>query len=328
MVDATNNSTAHESHQEFILLGFPGFLKSHHLLFISFFLIYIVILVTNSMIIHTVRTESSLHAPMYVLIVMLSAVNICSATSIVPKMLLGFLFHQNHITLVECLIQMFFIYFIILLDCNILLLMALDRYIAICKPLRYPSIMTKKNLVLLTLAAVLRGVTFVSPVIILASQVDYCRSNIIRHFACEHMALLSLACSNVTKNKLVGLSLRVFSTALDVSFLCSSYCSIMRVALKISSGGQRHKSLHTCGTHILVILVVYISRLSSSIVYRVSRSVSQDTHNLLSAIYLLIPALVNPLIYGLRTAEIRHRLLKESSRSTLGFAIKETDDDL
>ncbi|XP_073525032.1 olfactory receptor 52K1-like [Phyllobates terribilis] len=265
------------------------------------------------------EAQNHLHAPMYVLIAMLSAVNICSATSIVPKMLLGFLFHQNLITLAECLIQMFFIYFIILLDCNILLLMALDRYIAICKPLRYPSIMTKKNLVLLTLAAVVRGVAFVSPVIILASQVDYCRSNIIRHFACEHMALLSLACSNIAKNKLVGLRLKVFSTALDISFLRGAE-EAFHIALSymfgISSSAQRHKSLHTCETHIVV---VYFSRLSSSIVYRVSRSVSQDTHNLLSAIYLLIPALVNPLIYGLRTAEIRHRLLKASIQINIGF---------
>ncbi|KAM4045576.1 olfactory receptor 52K1-like [Anomaloglossus baeobatrachus] len=306
MVDAMNNSTA----REFILLGFPGFLQSQHLLFIWFLLIYVVILVTNSLIIHTVRTESSLHAPMYVLISMLSAVNICSTSTIVPKMLLGFLFHQNRVSLVECLVQMFFIYFTIMLDCNILLMMALDRYIAICKPLRYPSIMTRQTLVVLTIAAVVRGVSIVSPVIILASQLDYCHSNIIRHFACEHMALLSLACGNVTKNKLVGLSLRVFSTALDLSFLCTSYGSIMRAALTISTGAQRHKSLHTCGTHVLVILIVYFSRLSSSIVYRASRTVSQDTHNLLSAIYLLIPALVNPLIYGLRTTEIRHRLLK------------------
>ncbi|XP_040278493.1 olfactory receptor 52K1-like [Bufo bufo] len=262
--------------------------------------------------------ESSLHAPMYVLISLLSAVNICGTTTIVPKMLLGFLFHQNYISLVGCLTQMFFIYFIIMMDCNILLMMALDRYIAICKPLHYSNIMTKHNLLFLTIVAVVRGVSFVCPVIYLASRVDFCHSNIIDHFACEHMALLSLACGTITKNKLVGLCLRVFSKIFDMSFLCTSYGSIMSVALTIS-GAARHKSLHTCGTHILVILIVYFFRLSSSIVYRVSRSVSQDTHNLLSAIYLLIPALVNPLIYGLRTTEIRIRILKVFCQINIGL---------
>ncbi|XP_069828834.1 olfactory receptor 52K1-like [Dendropsophus ebraccatus] len=314
MADAINKTMLHYSHRDFILLGFPGIHESRHLLFIPFSLVYLVILVINGMIIHTVWVKSALHAPMYVLISLMSAVNTLSTTTIVPKMLLGFLFHQNHISLVGCLIQMFFIYCTTLLDCNVLLMMALDRYIAICRPLHYSKIMSKHNVILLTIASLVRSVFTVSPVIYLASRVHFCKSNVINHFACEHMALLGLACSNITKNKLVGLSLRVFSLIIDMSFLSISYGSILRVALTISSGAARHKSLHTCGTHILVILIVYFFRLSSSMVYRVSRSVSQDIHNLLTAIYLLVPALINPLIYGLRTKEIRMRILKVSGR--------------
>ncbi|XP_063806909.1 olfactory receptor 52K2-like [Pseudophryne corroboree] len=298
------------SHQEFTLDGFPSFHKIRRLLFIPFFLIYMVILVTNGLIIHTVRMESSLHAPMYVLISMLSAINICGTTTIMPKMLLGFLFGLNRISLTGCLVQMFFIYFIIMMDCNVLLMMALDRYIAVCKPLRYSHIMSNHRLLQLTIAAVIRSVSFVSPVIYLASIVHFCSSNTIRHFACEHMALLHLACGNISRNKLAGLSLRVISIIFDMSFLSTSYGSIIRAALRISTGTLRHKALHTCGTHALVILIVYFFSLSSSIVYRVSGSVTPDTHNLLSAIYLLIPALINPLIYGLRTNEIRCKILR------------------
>ncbi|XP_071989386.1 olfactory receptor 52E8-like [Engystomops pustulosus] len=308
MAEVLNNSLVHY-YQDFILLGFPGFHESRRLLFIPFFLVYLVILFANSVIIHVVRTESSLHAPMYVLISLLSAVNICSTTTIIPQMLLGLLLHQIHISLVGCLIQMFFIYFHVLMDCNILLMMALDRYIAICKPLRYSNIMTRKNLILLFMASLARSVLFTSPVIYLASRVQFCKSNVLHHFACEHMALLSLACGNISKNKLVGLTLRVLSLLFDISFLSISYTCIMRAAFTIS-GATRQKTLHTCGTHILVILIVFFFRLTSSIVYRVSRTASQDTHNLITAIYLLIPALINPLIYGLRTTEIRHRILK------------------
>ncbi|KAM4697314.1 olfactory receptor 52K1-like [Discoglossus pictus] len=310
----TLNQTRRYSHMEFTLLGFPGFHEVRHLLFIPFFFVYIVILATNSIIIHTVRTESTLHSPMYILITMLSVINICGTTTIVPKLLLSFLFDLNRISLTGCLVQMFFIYFIMLLDCNVLLMMALDRYIAICKPLHYVNIINNSTLIYLTIASLIRSVTFASPVIYLASKVQFCHSNTIHHFACEHMALLSLACGNIARNKMVGLSIRVISIIFDMCFLSTSYVSIIHTALKVSTGTLRHKSLHTCGTHILVIMIFYFFSLSSSIVYRVSRSVTQDTHNLLSAIYLLIPALVNPMIYGLRTNEIRHQLLKSFGR--------------
>lgn len=146
--------------------------------------------------------------------------------------------------------------------------------------------------------------TFIGPVIYLASTVNFCGSNTIHHFACEHMALMGLACGNVAKNKVAGLSLRVISMIADLSFLSISYGSIIWAASKISTGTLRHKALHTCGTHILVLSVVYFFRLSSSVMYWISKSVTQDTHNLLSAAYLLVPALINPLIYGLRTNEI------------------------
>ncbi|XP_053312134.1 olfactory receptor 52K1-like [Spea bombifrons] len=313
MAEAANH-TSLISHVEFTLLGFPGFYAFRRLLFIPFFLIYIITLSTNGVLIHIVRTESSLNSPMYILIAALSAINICGTSTVVPKMLLGFLMDFNRISLVGCLVQMFFIYFIIMMDCNVLLMMALDRYVAICMPLHYTNIMNRRVMITLVVAAVFRSVSFVSPVIYLASKVRFCGSDTIRHFACEHMALLSLVCGNISKNKIVGLSLRVTSMVFDLSFISASYGSITRAALKISTGAVRHKSLHTCATHLLVILVVYFFRLSSSIVYRISRSIPQDTHNLLSSIYLLFPAMVNPLIYGLRTKEIRTRFLKSLGR--------------
>ncbi|XP_072254644.1 olfactory receptor 52P1-like [Pyxicephalus adspersus] len=224
-------------------------------------------------------------------------------------MLLGFLFTMDQITLIGCLVQMFFIYFIIMMDCNILLMMSLDRYIAVCRPLSYHRIITRRVLFHLTVLSFMRGIIFVGPVVYLASSVNFCASHTIQHFACEHMALLSLACSNVARNKIAGLVMRVAAMIMDLSFLAISYGSIMMAALKISTGTLRHKALHTCGTHILVIMVVYFFSLSSSIVYRVSKSVTQDVHNFLSAVYLLVPALANPLIYGLRTNEIRVRMV-------------------
>ncbi|XP_013797500.2 olfactory receptor 52K1-like [Apteryx mantelli] len=310
MAGWNQTALASTSHAEFLLVGFPGVQESRFLLFIPFFCLYLLIITANSILIHTVRVEESLHSPMYVLITLLLTANLCTSSTFVPRMLLGFLFDLSHISLAGCLLQMFFLYFFIMLDCNILLLMALDRYVAICNPLRYTDIMTGKYLAKLSLAAVLRSISFVSPVVILASKVRFCHSNVIKHFVCEHMALMSLSCGDISRNKIVGLAMRVITIIFDLGFLLTSYCMIIHTALKIASANIWNKALHTCGTHLMVILTTYFSSLLSSIVYRMGKSVSEDVHNLISMTYLLLPCVINPIIYGIRTKEIREHLLK------------------
>uniref|UniRef100_A0A8B9PRI9 Olfactory receptor n=1 Tax=Apteryx owenii TaxID=8824 RepID=A0A8B9PRI9_APTOW len=322
MAGWNQTALASTSHAEFLLVGFPGVQESRFLLFIPFFCLYLLIITANSILIHTVRVEESLHSPMYVLITLLLTANLCTSSTFVPRMLLGFLFDLSHISLAGCLLQMFFLYFFIMLDCNILLLMALDRYVAICNPLRYTDIMTGKYLAKLSLAAVVRSISFVSPVVILASKVRFCHSNVIKHFVCEHMALMSLSCGDISRNKIVGLAMRVITIIFDLGFLLTSYCMIIHTALKIASGKTWHKALHTCGTHLMVILTTYLSRLLSSIVYRMGKSISEDVHNLISMTYLLLPCVINPIIYGIRTKEIREHLLKLLKKRELPSTMK------
>lgn len=302
------NSSSNLSYTSFILLGFPGLKESRALLVLPFLSIYLVIVSANALVIHTVVAQRSLHQPMYLLIALLLAVNICAATTVVPAMLLSFSFRFSRISLARCLVQMFCIYFLIVFDCNILLVMALDRYVAICYPLRYPEIVTGQMLAGLLGAAATRSTCIVAPVVGLASRVRFCRSDVIHHFACEHMALMKLSCGDISLNKTVGLTVRIFNRVLDMLLLGASYSRIIHAAFRISSGRARSKALNTCGSHLLVIFTVYSSTMSSSIVYRVARTASQDVHNLLSAFYLLLPCLVNPIIYGARTKEIRQHL--------------------
>ncbi|XP_015274550.1 PREDICTED: olfactory receptor 52K1-like [Gekko japonicus] len=304
------NGTANVSYTEFFLLAFPGLQQSRYLLAVPFFCLYASIIIGNSMLIYTIKAESSLHSPMYALIALLFGVNVCGTTVILPMMLLSVIFGAIRISLTACLVQMFFLYFVRLVDCNILVVMALDRYMAICHPLRYVDIMTKKLMVILSLVALARSVAVVSPVVILASQVRFCRSNVIGHFVCEHMALMRLSCGDISRNKIVGLLVRTITAIFDLSFLLTSYSRIFHVALQISSGHLRSKAFHTCGTHLMVILTVYSCSLISSIVFRLAKSATQDVHNLISAIYLLLPLAVNPIIYGMRTKEIRNNFLK------------------
>lgn len=307
-MSAWSNGSSNMSYTSFFLVGFPGLQESRALLVLPFLILYLVIIFTNAMVIHIVVAQRSLHQPMYLLIALLLAVSICSATTVVPTMLFSFSTHFNRISLAHCLVQMFCIYFLIVFDCNILLVMALDRYVAICYPLRYPDVVTGQLLAGLVGVAVARSTGIVVPVVGLASRVHFCRSNVIRHFACEHMALMKLSCGDISLNKTVGLTVRVFNRVLDMLLLGASYSRIIHAAFQISSGRARSKALNTCGSHLLVIFTIYFSTMSSSIIYRAARTASQDVHNLLSAFYLLLPCLVNPIIYGARTKEIRQHL--------------------
>ncbi|ELW71825.1 olfactory receptor 52K1 [Tupaia chinensis] len=303
-----SNGSSNESYTSFLLVGFPGLQEARALLVLPFLTLYLVILSANALVIHTVVAQRSLHQPMYLLIALLLTVNICVATTVLPAMFFSFSTHFNRISLARCLVQMFCIYFLIVFDCNIILVMALDRYVAICYPLRYSEIVTGQLLAGLVVVAAARSICIVAPVVFLASRVRFCRSDVIHHFACEHMALMKLSCGDISLNKTVGLTVRIFNRVLDMLLLAASYSRIIHAAFRISSGGARSKALNTCGSHLLVIFTVYSSTMSSSIVYRVARTASQDVHNLLSAFYLLLPCLVNPIIYGARTKEIRQHL--------------------
>ncbi|XP_004590113.2 olfactory receptor 52L1-like [Ochotona princeps] len=317
MGEEGNISTFNISYTSFFLVGFPGLREWRPLLVLPLTILYVTIISANALVIHTVVAQRNLHQPMYVLIALLLAVNICAATAVMPKMTEGFVHYANPISLHGCLAQMFFIYFTLLLDYNLLLAMALDRYIAICHPLRYTDLMTSRLLGLLAILALTRSLLVAVPLVVLTARARFCQTAVIRHFTCEYIALLSIACGDLTFNNRLGLAMRLVTVTLDLVLLGTSYTRIIYDAFRISSGGARAKALHTCGSHLLVILTIYLSGLSTSIVFRVAKTVSQDVQNLLSAIYLLLPGALNPVIYGVRTREIRQHVEKMFGRKEL-----------
>ncbi|XP_063297726.1 olfactory receptor 56B1-like [Pelobates fuscus] len=308
MNEETSNKTIPFSHTDFTLFGFPGILTSRYLLAIPFFSVYLLILLGNFLVIYRIWVESSLQSPMYTLISLLFAVNISCTTAIVPNVLMSLLFGFNGISLTGCLLQMFYMYTAVMFESNVLLVMALDRYVAICKPLQYHDIMTRGLLLQLSIFGVIECSLFASPIIIVASQVQYCQSNTILNFACENMVLLNLGCGDVDRKHIVGLMVRIIVTMIDITILLVSYSKILYTALQIITGKARNKTLHTCGTHLSVVILNYSCGLLSSISYRLDISV--DIQNLTSAIYYLFPALIHPVIYGFRMKEIKASLLK------------------
>ncbi|XP_063289304.1 olfactory receptor 56A4-like [Pelobates fuscus] len=309
MDSSSLNQSSSFSYAEFLMLSFPGVSEYRQLLVLPFAFICTAGLICNVMIIYIVLVEKSLHSPMYVLIVLLLCVNIVCTTTVMPKMLFTLLGY-THISLAGCLVQMFSVYVTVTLKSVTLLLMALDRYIAICKPLLYHKIANKYFFIQLLVLGLLRNCIIAAVVVILASKVKYCKSNIILNFVCEYIVLLSLGCGDVTKLQIVGLTLRTVVTASDLGILLVSYIKVLHTAMKIAAGNARQKALHTCFTHLLVAVLIYTFGLSTSIMYKVEKFISHDAQNLYSAVYFLLPATVNPIIYGLRVKEIKNLIKK------------------
>uniref|UniRef100_A0A8C9TAV3 Olfactory receptor 52K1-like n=1 Tax=Scleropages formosus TaxID=113540 RepID=A0A8C9TAV3_SCLFO len=296
------------SHTDFILSGFSGPKEWKQLLFIPFFLLFVMSVTANSMIIFIILSHRALHSPMYLLICVMAFVDLVIAISFVPNMLLNLLFNWNHISLMGCLVQMFCIHFFTSVQTTVLLWMALDRFYAICTPLHYNEHMRFSAFLKFVIIPMLRNAVFISAIVGLARSLSYCQSNEIKHCFCEHMALVTLACGPMYVNSVVGLCGVFFILAADVLFIVVSYVRIFVSLFK--SGRSSQKAFSTCITHIIVMFVGLIMALTSFLSYRIKNDMSSNSHMAISTMYLLVPTCLNPIIYGIRTKEIRQQVIK------------------
>ncbi|XP_043927793.1 olfactory receptor 52E4-like [Protopterus annectens] len=309
---SNTNSTNGYSTQPviFILNGFPSSQKYKYLLFVPFFIIYVAVCFGNLSIIFVIKAERALHSPMYFCICSLALVDISIVTTFMPRMLLIFLLDIREISFSECLAQLFFVHFFAALETAVLLTMSIDRYVAICNPLRYSAIMTNTTLALMLTFGILRSFVAVGIIVFLASRLSYCTNNIIVHCYCEHMAVVQLSCGNFALNSIMGLVIGFSILIFDLVCICTSYFRVVLSLVKVTSKEARMKAFNTCSGHIIVILLSYLSAATSYIIYRVGKSLPQDVHVAVSIMYISIPAMANPVVYGVRTKEIRQSIIQ------------------
>ncbi|KAM9169410.1 olfactory receptor 52M1-like [Pangshura tecta] len=304
-----SNTTDFTNPSTFILLGIPGLEVAHVWISIPFCAMYAVAVLGNFSILFIVNIELSLHVPMYYFLCMLAVTDLILSTSILPKMLSIFWFNSKEIDFNACLTQMFFIHCTAVTESGIFVAMALDRYVAICDPLRHSTILTNPVVAKIGLAVVLRGGMLILPFLFLARQWPYCKTNIIPHSYCEHMAVVKLACADIRISNYYGLFVTFFVIALDVFFITMSYIQILRAIFSLPTKDARLKTFGTCGSHLSVILASYIPVLSSALMHRFGQNVALQFHILLANAYLIVPAMLHPIIYGVRTKQIQNRLL-------------------
>ncbi|XP_067426025.1 olfactory receptor 52P1-like [Emydura macquarii macquarii] len=299
---------------KFILNGIPGLEAAHIWISIPFSVFYIISLLGNFMVLFVVSKEQTLHKPMFLLLCMLELTDIGGSTCVVPKVLCIFWFGFKNITVDGCLTQMFFFNTVAAVHSAVLVTMAFDRYVAICDPLRYTTILSNTRIAKLGLVGLIRAVLLVLPLPLLLWRLPFCANRVIPHTYCEHIAVVKMSCGDTRVNRMYGLVISLVIIGLDLVFIGLSYGLIIRAVLRISSKKAHRKALNTCTAHICVMLMSYTTNLFSVLTHRFGQGIAAHVHILLANLYLLVPPMLNPIIYGIKTKELRDKVGKYTCR--------------
>ncbi|KAM4697265.1 olfactory receptor 52A5-like [Discoglossus pictus] len=292
----------------FMLVGIPGLEAKQKWISIFFCFFYIIALIGNFILLLVTPMSSKLHGSMFILLSLLAANDTLLSTCIAPKMLSIFWFNMNFISFDTCILQMFFVHSFTALESGLLLAMAFDRYIAICKPLRYGSIMTNTLIIKIAILLISRSTVLIVPVAILVKCLPAFKSNVIAHSYCEHMAVVKLADADIRLNSALGLCVAFTVLGVDVFLILLSYTMIFHAVYSFSSKTARVKAFNTCTPHMCVFLSFYALAIFSFLSHRYGKNIPPYVHIILSDMYLLVPPMLNPLIYGLKTKLIREQV--------------------
>lgn len=279
--------------------------KQRLILFILTWLCYSAILLVNGVLIVTIIRKEKLHEPMYVFLCDLCINSLYGTAAFYPKFLFDLLSNTHVISYAGCILQVFVIYSYAATDFSILAVMAYDRYVAICRSLEYHSIMTKHRVVLLLGFSRFVPLLCMIVVMTMSSKLELCGSYINKLY-CENWSILKLSCNSITTNNIIGFVLIFFYCGHDLFIVCT-YVQLIKSAIRSREG--RKKLAQTCMPHFLCLLNVLVALLFDLMYTRYgSVSVSQSVRNFMAIQFLMIPPLLNPIIYGLKLTKIRNSI--------------------
>ncbi|XP_041586749.1 olfactory receptor 51F2-like [Vulpes lagopus] len=294
----------------FLLTGVPGLEAFHTWISIPFCFLYITALSGNSLILFAIVTQPSLHEPMYYFLSMLSTTDLGLSISTLVTMLGIFWFNAREISFNACLSQMFFIKLFTVMESSVLLAMAFDRFVAISNPLRYATILTDSRIAQIGVTIVIRGTLMLTPMVALLKRLSFCHSHVLHHSYCFHPDVMKLSCTDTRINNAVGLTAMISTVGVDSILILLSYILIIKTVLSIASPEERKKAFSTCISHIGAVAIFYFPLISLSFVHRFGKRAPAYVHTMIANTYLLIPPVMNPIIYSVKTKQIRRAVIK------------------
>ncbi|KAM9098916.1 olfactory receptor 13C2-like [Sarcophilus harrisii] len=302
---------------EFFLKGLSGYPKLEIIFFVLILVMYVVILLGNGILIVISILDPHLHTPMYFFLSNLSFLDICYTSTSIPPTLVSFLSQRKTISFSGCVVQMFLGLAMGTTECVLLAMMAFDRYVAICNPLRYSIIMNKIVYVQMAAGSWVAGGVNSLVQTILVVQLPFCKNNVINHFSCEILAVMKLACADISGNEFIMLIATTVLILLPLLLIVVSYTLIISSILKIHSAEGRSKAFSTCSAHLTVVIIFYGTILFMYMKPKSKISPNSDklqaTDKLISMFYGVMTPMMNPLIYSLRNKDV-----KEAVKQLLG----------
>ncbi|XP_006864802.1 PREDICTED: olfactory receptor 13F1-like [Chrysochloris asiatica] len=306
----------------FIFLGFAHYPKVEIIIFMLCLLMYLITLLGNIILISISILDTHLHTPMYFFLSNLSFLDIWYTSSALTPMLVNFVSGRNTISFSGCAVQMYFSLAMGSTECVLLSMMAYDRYVAICNPLRYPIIMNRRVCAHISAGSWVTGCLTALVETISVLQLSLCGNNIINHFTCEILAVLKLVCVDTSMVEFLMLVISILLLPMPMLLICISYGFILSNILRISSVDGRSKAFSTCAAHLTVVVLFYGTALSMYL--KPSAVDSQEIDKFMALLYVVLTPMLNPIIYSLRNKEVKmavKRLMIRNSFCALLFPV-------
>ncbi|XP_064145566.1 olfactory receptor 51Q1-like [Loxodonta africana] len=288
----------------FILTGIPGFEAFHIWISIPFCCFYTISIMGNTTILAVILREPSLHQPMYLFLSMLALTDLGLTLTTLPTVMQLLWFNIQKISFEGCFAQFFFLHGFSFMESSVLLAMSFDRYVAICHPLHYASILTSKVIGRIRVAIICRCVLTVLPSLFLLKRLPFCHSHLLSHSYCLHQDMIRLVCADIRVNSWFALVVVLLIIAVDPLLIVLSYALILKSILGTATWTERLRALNNCLSHFLAVLVLYVPMVSLSMTHRFAKHAPPLVHVAIANIYLLAPPVMNPIIYSVKTKQI------------------------
>ncbi|XP_048372573.1 olfactory receptor-like protein OLF3 [Sphaerodactylus townsendi] len=301
--------------REFVLLGFSREQGINILLFTLVLCMYLITLAGNTLIIVATCIDPRLNTPMYFFLSNLSFLDICYTTSVVPQLLVHSLSIHKKISFIRCMTQLYVAFLLGTTEFILLAVMAYDRYTAVCHPLHYKIIMSRKVCIQLMMVSWISGFTNALVHTLFTLCLHYCSYNVVNHFGCDVLAIIKLACSDTFVNDIALMVSGVLVLFIPCILVMLSYVYIIRTIMSIRSAEGQKRAFSTCISHLTVVILCYGTAVVTYMTPKTDNSSNRD--KILSFLYAVVTPMLNPLIYSLRNKEVKGALTKIALRKNI-----------